>query len=75
MQREELLKKLGEKLREVRVKKGLSQQDVANLFEKDRQTIQRIETGNTNPSIFYLYQICKVLGVTIKDVFTDIGED
>ncbi|HEY0057013.1 MAG TPA: helix-turn-helix transcriptional regulator [Pedobacter sp.] len=75
MQRDKLLRKLGLKLRDVRVKKGLSQIQVAILFGKERQTIQRIEAGNTNPSIVYLYELSKVLGVSLKELFADLSED
>jgi putative transcriptional regulator len=63
------LNKLGERVREIRISQGLSLQDLAYKVNKDRQSIQRLETGGVNPSYLYLDEICKGLGVDIKALF------
>jgi putative transcriptional regulator len=64
--KEILLKKLGERIREIRKEKGMSQAQLANTIGKDQQSIQRLETGNINPSFYYLNQLSEGLAVDLK---------
>ena len=61
--------KLGKRIAQLREAKGLNQSELALECDKDRQSINRLEKGNINPSIFYLYQIAKALEITISDLF------
>lgn len=56
--KKERLRALGARVRSIRLSKGLSQQDLAYRIEKDQQSIQRLESGNVNPSYLYLLDIC-----------------
>ena len=62
------LKSLGERIAILREAQGLSQTQVGTDCDKDRQSINRLEKGNVNPSIFYLYQISKALNVTLSEL-------
>ncbi|MDR0803354.1 helix-turn-helix transcriptional regulator [Fluviicola sp.] len=64
----EFLIKLGNRIREIRLEKGLSQSEVANLCGKERQSYQRVESGNINPTIWYLQHIASALKVEVKDL-------
>lgn len=68
MDREELLKTLGDKIRDIRKEKGLSQKDLAHRINKDQQSVQRLESGNTNPTYFYLSEIADGLEVELKNL-------
>lgn len=68
MKKEQLLKKLGDRIREIRIEKGMTQAELANSIGKDQQSIQRLEAGNVNPSIFYLFEIANGLGVETKNL-------
>ena len=68
MEKEVLLKKLGEQVRNIRIEKGITQKDLAHSLGKDQQSIQRLEAGNINPSIYYLYEICKGLEISLEDL-------
>jgi putative transcriptional regulator len=68
MQKERLLKKLGGRIRKIRNEKGLSQVELANSIGKDQQSVQRLESGNVNPSFFYLYEISEGLGIDVGDL-------
>ena len=35
-------------------------------MNKDRQSLQRIESGNSNPTIYYLYELAIGLEVPLK---------
>ncbi|MFT7636948.1 MAG: transcriptional regulator with XRE-family HTH domain [Candidatus Omnitrophota bacterium] len=59
--------KIGEKLKELRVKKGLTQQQVADLSEVDYKHVQKME-GKTPSDIRIetLEKICKALNVSLS---------
>lgn len=63
------LKSLGKRIASLREKNGLNQSQLALECEKDRQSINRLEKGNVNPSIYYLQQICKALDVSLSELF------
>ncbi|HEX8020924.1 helix-turn-helix transcriptional regulator [Mucilaginibacter sp.] len=54
MDKEIELKKLGLRIREIRKEKAMTQLDLAHSIGKDQQSLQWLETGNINPSFFYL---------------------
>lgn len=61
---------MGNKIREMRLEKGMSQDKLADLSGVDRVSISLIETGKTvNPSIKTLGKIALALGTTVDDIF------
>lgn len=68
MEKEVLLKKLGERIREIRKEKGITQVQLAHSIGKDQQSIQRLEAGNINPSYYYLHEIAEGLNVTLDQL-------
>ena len=60
---------LNENIKRLRKSKGLSQEELAKQVEVSRQTINAIENGDYNPSINLCINICRVLGVTLNDLF------
>jgi len=69
MKKTVFLKKLGERVTELRTQKNLFQSDLARLTEKDRQSIHRLEKGQINPSIYYLFEVATALKSEVKDLF------
>ncbi len=63
-----LLKKIGERITALREKQGLSQSDLARLAGKDRQSIHKVEKGQMNASVFYLFEIATALKTTVADI-------
>ena len=57
------------KLKAARASKDLSQEQLAQLCNVSRQTINAIEKGDYNPTINLCSAICKALGVTLNDLF------
>ena len=72
MEKEAILKRLGERVREIRSEKGLTQERLAHTVGKDRQSIQRLEAGNMNPTYFYLREIAVGLGVTVSELLVPL---
>lgn len=52
------------RLREVREKKDLTQQELAEKINKDRCTVSNYETGDSKPTIYVLSDLATVLGVS-----------
>lgn len=59
-------KKFGDKLRELRKQKGLSQEDLALKSGLHRTYISDIERGSRNLSLKNIDKIAKALGLTPK---------
>lgn len=68
MKKEELQKKIGKRVIELRTQKGWSQSDLARACNKDRQAIEKLENGKVNPTIFSLLEVAKALNVSLKEV-------
>ena len=56
---------------EARKEKGLSQDALAAAVGVSRQTINAIEKGDYNPTIRLCISICRVLELTLNDLFWD----
>ena len=61
-------------MKEARANAGLSQQELADKLGVSRQTINAIEKGDYNPTIKLCVGICRVLGVTLNDLFWNESE-
>ena len=62
------LKKLGNRIKTVRKEKGIKQMDLGYACDLDKSNMNRIEAGNTNPSILLLKKIAFELGVPVSDL-------
>lgn len=60
---------LQNRLKELRAKHGLNQQELGSLVGASRQTISLIERGDYNPSITLALRISQVFGVPVEQVF------
>lgn len=68
MKKEQLLNKLGDRIRKIRKEKGITQVELANSIGKDQQSVQRLEAGNINPSFYYLYEVANGLNVSLNEL-------
>lgn len=62
------LKDLGLKIRSIRIKQKLRQEDVEELSGVDYKYYQKIEAGTQNPSIRVLYKLAKALELKVRDL-------
>jgi len=60
---------MNNKIKEYRAKFGLTQSDLANMVNVRRETIVFLEKGKYNPSLKLAYDIAKVFGLKIEEVF------
>jgi len=64
-------KHFGERVRELRRRKGLSQEALALACELDRTYIGGVERGERNISLINIYKIASALEVEAKILFED----
>jgi len=64
--KDQLKKKIGQRIVALRTQKGWSQSDLARACGKDRQALEKLENGKVNPTIYSLFEISKALGVSLK---------
>lgn len=57
-------------MKEYRAKFNMKQEELAELVGVRRETIGNLEKGRYNPSLVLAWNIAKVFGVSIEDVFT-----
>ena len=56
-------------IRELRTERGLTQAELADAVGVTRQTVIAIEQGKYSPSLEMAFQISRVLGAVLTDVF------
>jgi len=61
---------LHNRLKELRARLGVNQQEMGALVGVSRQTISQIERGDYSPSVTLALKIAKTCGVTVEDIFT-----
>ncbi len=66
---ENLKKQFGKRLKELREKKKLSQEQLAEIVNMESRHISRIETGNSFTTIENLDKIANALDVNISTLF------
>ena len=57
-------------MKEHRARLGLKQEDLARLVGVRRETIGNLEKGKYNPPLGLAWNIARVFGVPIEEVFT-----
>lgn len=63
------------RIRELRAKTGLTQEELARQVGVRRETIVFLEKGKYNPSLKLAYKVARTLSSTIEEVFTFEEED
>lgn len=57
------------RLEEIRKKRGIKQEELADKLEVSRQTIGSLENGRYNPSIILAFKIARFFEMSIEDIF------
>jgi putative transcriptional regulator len=68
-QKRKALVALGNRIREVREAKQLTQSALAARMGRHRQTIFRLEWGQINPGYYFLAELSEALDIEITDLF------
>ncbi|OHA89935.1 MAG: DNA-binding protein [Candidatus Zambryskibacteria bacterium RIFCSPLOWO2_01_FULL_48_25] len=64
----EISSKLGQNLKRIRTKKGMSQGDIARALEVHRAYISGIENGKRNPTLATIQKLADALGVSADEL-------
>ena len=68
MENKVLLRKIAERIKEIRTQKGLSQQEFAAKLDYEKSNMSRLESGKVNARITTLYAVAKVLEITLPEL-------
>ena len=66
---------IGSKIKELRVVKGLTQEELADRAELSKGFISQVERDLTSPSIATLSDILQCLGVSVAEFFAEDSDD
>ncbi len=70
--KDERLKTFGLNVKMARLRKNISQEELAELINTSRTTISMIETARQNPTILKVVDIARVLGIDINELIKDV---
>jgi len=71
MNESDLQVKLGERIKAIRVKRNMTQNDLAIACDFEKASMSRIESGKSNPTVKTLYRISTELHITLADLFAE----
>lgn len=57
------------RLEEIRKKRGIKQEELADILSVSRQTISSLENGKYNPSIQLAFKIARYFDLYIEEIF------
>ena len=69
MNKKEFQKALGQRIKQLREDKNITQTELAYRCEIERSNMNRIESGNTNPSSFLVYTIAQKLEIELPELY------
>lgn len=63
---------LGKSLKDLRIARNASQEELAEDAGLDRTFVSRVERGVSNPTLFVLSNLCAALDVTLSQLFEPV---
>lgn len=72
IEREKYLRLIGNKIRELRDEKNLSQFKLAELSDVHENYLGAIERAEKNPTVYTLYKITSALGIDMEEFFKNL---
>ena len=64
---------LGEKLKQLRIKENMSQEDLALECGVNKNYLSDLERGCRNPTVKILAKIANGLGISLSELFKGVG--
>ena len=71
MESKDRLRNIGINIKSERLRRGISQEELAEKCDISRNSVSLIETGKINPTILRVIDIARVLGVDINALIKD----
>ena len=72
MEKRVLLKKFGKNVKIERIKKDLTQEQLAEIMNVSTNYIASIEGGRANMSLYKIYELSKFLNIKLKFLFENL---
>jgi transcriptional regulator with XRE-family HTH domain len=69
----DMRKLVGQNVRRIRLKKGLTQEQFSDVSGFSQQYISSLEHGRRNPTVITLYELAVALGVSHLDLIRPIA--
>lgn len=69
------VQRLGERIRDIRIERRMTQEDVADRADINRTHVSDIERGRKPPTVTTLYRLAHALRVHPADILDDRNED
>ena len=69
-----LVMQIGKRILEIRKAKEMSQSEFCALCDLDKRGIQRLEKGQTAPTIRTLYKITNAVGIDLLEFFNFLNQ-
>lgn len=66
---------VGQRLKEMRIKKGLSQEDLSLETGLDRSYISMVERGKRNPTLIVIFRLCEILDIQPSALVKHVERD
>ena len=73
MQEDKFAIKVGLKIKQLRVEQNITQLQLADKCDMEKNNIGRIENGRRNIKLFTLARICKALDISMSDFLKDFS--
>lgn len=68
MSKEHYQKLLGNRIKQLREQKKMSQQELASACDFEKSNMSRIEAGNTNPTYYTLVKVAQALDIKLSEL-------
>ena len=74
MDEKQLRKNLAYHLKVERIKKNITQENLAELAQLSEKHVTKIESSNVTPSIYLVYKMANALNVSVDKLISDIDD-
>lgn len=68
MTENQLILKVANRIKELRLKNNLSQQELAALLDYEKSNMSRLESGKVDAKISTYYKVAQALGITLSEL-------
>jgi len=75
LQREEIQKRLGARIKDLRLKRGWTQDEFADLSGLHRAQVGAFENGRMNITLASLHLVAQTMGLRIVDLFKGVEDE
>ncbi|HLP90541.1 MAG TPA: helix-turn-helix transcriptional regulator [Nostocaceae cyanobacterium] len=71
LENQDIRKKFGDRIRQLRQIRGISQENLAHLSGLDRSYIGGVERGERNISLINIQKIANALNISLRELFDE----